>query len=157
MIYALNIWGVLRFVWMWQSVCGPDFLDNLNQIPKTHKAPAPWPDRKVSCSRTHTKHRIWNPIWENSQTEQEDQIHGPDCERRNRGSATCCKCRQGGWLYVKSYMAAGGRFTEVLSTTRNRQPRPHATTFWLLPLARGVAFHPVTGQMEMRSAELDTW
>jgi len=38
--------------------------DNLNQMPKTHKTPAPWPDRKVSCSRTPTKHRTWNSIWE---------------------------------------------------------------------------------------------
>ena len=139
--------------------CGKVYVGHTSRTIETRcqeYTPAPWPDRKVTCSRTPTKHRIWNPIRENSQTEQEDQIHGPDCERRNRNSTTCRKCQQGDWLYVKSYMAAGSQFTEMLSTTRNRQPRPHATTFWLLPLTRGVTFHPVTGQMEIHSAELDT-
>jgi hypothetical protein len=148
-----NIWGVLHSMWIWQSVCGPNFQDHWNQMPRIHKTPAPWPDRKVSCSRTPTKHRTWNPIWENSQTEQEDQIHGPDCERSNRNSTTCRKRQQGGWLYVKSYMAASSQYTEMLSTTRNRQPRPSATTFWLLPLTRRIALHPVTGQMEIYTVQ----
>jgi len=32
-------------------------------------------------------------------------------------------------FFVKSCMAAGSQFTEMLSTTRNRQPRPNTTTF----------------------------
>jgi hypothetical protein len=69
-------------MWMWQSVCGPDFQDNLNHMPNTHKTPAPWPDRQVSCSRTPTKHRTWNSIWENTKNEQVqqtlDSFHQPE-------------------------------------------------------------------------------
>ena len=113
-----------------------------------HKTPVPWPDRKVSCSRTPTKHRTWIAIWENTHTEQDDHIHGLDCERSNQNWNACRKLQRGGWLHIKPYMAAGNQFTETLSTTSNKKPRPNAVTFWLLPLTRGVTFHPVTGQME---------
>ena len=108
---------------------------------RTCKTPAPWPDRKVSCSRTPTKRRTWNPVWENTQTEQGEYIHGPDCARSNRNWTACWKLQQGGWLHIKLYMAAGNQFTEMLTTTSNKQPRPSATTVWLLPLTRGVTFY----------------
>jgi len=31
--------------------------------------PAPWPSRKMRCSRTLIKYRARNPIWKNKQTE----------------------------------------------------------------------------------------
>ena len=116
-------------------------------MPRTHKTPVPWPDRRVSCSRTPTKHRTWNPVWENTQTEH-DYIHGPNCERSSNLS-TCQKLQQGGWLHIKFYMAAGSQFTETLSTTR-----PSVITFWLPPLTRRVASHFTPGQTEIYSAEL---
>jgi len=86
-------------------------------------------------------------------SEQDEYIRGSVCERSDINSTTCRKLQQGVWLHIKSYMAASNQFTETVSTTRNRQPRPRATTFWLLPLTRGVAFHPATGQTEIYTAQ----
>lgn len=83
-------------------------------------------------------------------------IHGLDCERSNRNSTTCQKLQNGGWLHIKSYIAAGNQFTKMLSTTRNRQPSPSAMTFWLIPLIRGITFHPVPGQTEICTAHSRT-
>ena len=108
-----------------------------------------------SAVAEHVPNTIWNAIGENTQTVQDDYVHGVDYERSNRNSTACQKLKDGIQLHVKLYMAASNQFTEMLSTTSNREPRPSAVTLWLLPLTRGVAFHPATSQME-RSAELDT-
>ena len=47
--------------------------------------------------------------------------------------------------HVRPYMKLYMQFTGTLSTTRYRQPGVSATTFWLLPLTRGVVFHSATG------------
>jgi hypothetical protein len=54
------------------------------------------------------------------------------------------------------HMATGNQFTEMLCTARNNKPRPSAVTFWLLPLTRGVAFHPTTGWTEIFTAQSET-
>ena len=111
---------------MQRSVYRPNFQDYWNHMPRRYKTPASWPDREVRCSRTPTKHRTQNTIWENTQTEQDDYIHEPDCERSNRNSFISWKLQQGGRLHIKSYMAASNKFTKTLSTTRNTQAGPRA-------------------------------
>ena len=62
------------------------------------------------------------------------------------------------WCYVLSSSSAlsellGALFKKfcLFLNLPRKQPRPSATTFWLLPLTRGVTFHPVTGQMEIHT------
>jgi hypothetical protein len=88
-------------VWMWQRVCGSNLQDCRNQMLRTNKTPAPCPDRKANCSTTPTKHRTWNSIWENTQTEQDDYVLGPECERNCRNLTTYWKLEQGDTLHIK--------------------------------------------------------
>jgi hypothetical protein len=101
-----NIWGVRHSMWIRQSSCGPDIKDYWNYVWRTQMTPAPWPGRKIRCSRTPIKYRARNPIWKNTQTEQDGYVHQPDCERSCRNTTTSRNFQQGGWLHIKSYMVA---------------------------------------------------
>ena len=82
-------------------------------------------------------------------------------------STTNARSKTGRWRFVvktwSSALSSSSALSELVGALfkkfclflnmPRRQPRPSATTFWLLPLTRGVAFHPVTGQMEIHTVQ----
>ena len=123
-------------------------------MPRTHKTLVPQPDRRVSCSRTPTKHRTWNPVWENTQTEQ-DYIHGPDCERSNRHLHANNFNREAGFILSCTWQPVAS-LLKCSPQPGIHNPGQVQWPFWLLPLARGVAFHPTTGRTEIFTAQSRT-